>query len=268
MRKLLCSLLLAPALICMLVLTHGSGSAAARDGVVRPATPGQSTPLGGRTFKSANWSGYVTTSKAHRITAVTSTFLAPSPTSHPGYSSTWAGIGGFTTHDLIQAGTSEFVNTTGPTYFPWFEMLPGPEKQLHNCTGDPLCTVTAHDNMTVAIHQLSSGKWHVSVADSTSGWSWSKTVTYNSSRSSAEWILEAPTVSGGQSKLPRGLGTSVFGPTSTYVVNGSTRAIAQGNPVTVDMVYGGGKAEATPSALAPNGQSFNDCAYKSTCPAP
>jgi hypothetical protein len=274
-RKLLCSLLLAMGLVCAVVLTHAGRSAArnghaasAPNGVVRPAIPGQPAPLAGRTFKSANWSGYVTTSKAHHITAVTSTFLSPSPTLHPGYSSTWAGIGGFKTHDLIQAGTSEFVNTTGPTYFAWFEMLPGPEKQLHNCTGDPLCTVTAHDNITVAINRLPSGRWHFSVADSTNGWSWTKTVSYNSTRSSAEWILEAPTVNGAQSTLPRGLGTSVFGPTSTYVVNGVTRTIAQGNPVTVDMVTAKGRAEATPSALASNSQSFDVCAYKSSCPPP
>jgi hypothetical protein len=110
--------------------------------------------------------------------------------------------------------------------------------------------------------------WRISVADSTNGWSWRKTLNYTSSRSSAEWILEAPLVGGGQSKLPRGLGTSFFGPTSTYTAKGSTRTIAQGKPVTVDMVYGRNKAESTPSPLGADGQSFNVCAYKPSCPTP
>jgi hypothetical protein len=110
--------------------------------------------------------------------------------------------------------------------------------------------------------------WRISVADSTNGWSWRKTLNYTSSRSSAEWILEAPLVGGGQSKLPRGLGTSFFGPTSTYTAKGSTRTIAQGKPVTVDMVYGRNKAESTPSPLGAYGQSFNVCAYKPSCPTP
>jgi hypothetical protein len=255
----------------VLALTQtGGGHAAMRNGVVRPATPGEPLPLSGRTFKSANWSGYVTTSRRHRITAVKSAFITPRPAPHPGYSSTWAGIGGFTTHDLIQAGTSEFVGveTPGPYYFAWYEKLPGPERALHNCTGDPLCTVTAGDHITVSVKRIPSGMWRISVADSTNGWSWRKTLNYTSSRSSAEWILEAPLVGGGQSKLPRGLGTSFFGPTSTYTAKGSTRTIAQGKPVTVDMVYGRNKAESTPSPLGADGQSFNVCAYKPSCPTP
>jgi hypothetical protein len=251
-----------------LAANGASARSASRNGVVRPATSGQPAPLAGGVFKSVNWSGYVTRSKTHRITAVKSAFISPNPTSQPGYSSTWTGIGGFTSHDLIQAGTSEFVYGSGPHYFAWYEMLPGPETHLHNCTGDPLCTVTGGDHMSVNIKRLPSGKWRISITDASNGWSWTKTVSYSSSRSSAEWILEAPTVGGGQSKLPQGLGTSFFGPTSKYTANGSTRTIAQGNPVTVDMVYGHNKPEATPSPLASDDQSFNVCAYASSCPTP
>jgi Peptidase A4 family len=248
-------------------LMSGTGSAAARNGVVIPATPGQPRPLAGTIFHSANWSGYVVTSRKHRITAVSSSFTVPSPGVPTGFASNWTGIGGFGTTDLIQAGTSEFFATT-ENYFAWYELLPGSSKQLHNCTGDPLCTVTAGDQMSVNIKQMSSGHWRITVADSSNGWTWTKKVSYTSSRSSAEWILEAPTVGGAQSTLPHGLGTSLFGPTSTYTVSSTSHTIAQGNPITVVMDKRNGSREATPSPLAADGESFNACVYTSSCATP
>jgi hypothetical protein len=99
-------------------------------------------------------------------------------------------------------------------------------------------------------------------------WTWSRDVQYASKESSAEWILEAPTVVA-QSTLAN-VGTASFGPTSTYTAGGVTHTIAAGNPTEILLSPSpvGGVDEATPSALASDGQSFNDCAYASTCPAP
>jgi hypothetical protein len=96
-------------------------------------------------------------------------------------------------------------------------------------------------------------------------WTWSKNVTYSSSESSAEWILEAPTLIA-QTTLAN-VGTVHFGPTSTYTAGGVTHTIAQGNPTQIDLGTGVVN-EATPSPLASDGQSFNDCAYQQSCPAP
>jgi hypothetical protein len=97
-------------------------------------------------------------------------------------------------------------------------------------------------------------------------WSWSQDETYSSSLSSAEWILEAPTLVGQALLAP--VGTVAFGPTSTYTAGGVTHTIAQGSPTQIDLSPLGLVNEATPSALAPDGQSFNDCAYASSCPTP
>lgn len=247
-------------------LLFASGSGAAHNGVFVPATPGQPLPPGGHAVKSTNWSGYVVTSQKHPITGVKSKFTVPSGGSPTGYASNWTGIGGYGTSDLIQAGTSEFF-APSKNYFAWYEMLPGPETALHGCQHKSSCPVKPGDKMVVVIKQNSSKKWHFSIQDKTAGWSWSKTVTYNSKRASAEWILEAPTVGGGQSSLPHGLGTSFFGPTSTYTVKGNSHTIAQGKPVTIDLVRGSTR-EATPSLLGSNGQSFNSCAWASSCPTP
>ena len=63
------------------------------------------------------------------------------------------------------------------------------------------------------------------------------------------------------------VGTVSFGPTSTYTAGGTTHTIAEEDPTTIDLSPGVVN-EATPSALASDGQSFNDCAYEQTCPTP
>jgi hypothetical protein len=182
-----------------------------------------------------------------------------------GYAATWSGIGGYNTQDLIQAGTAEDSNSGGlfgSQYFAWYELLPQSERQLHNCSGDRKCRVRPGNRISVAIHKVGSGSWVISMTNA-GHWHWSKQVNYSSSRSSAEWILEAPSLGDVQQQLAP-VGTVHFGPTSRYVAAGKGHVIAGGNPVRIILT-----GEAKPSHLAANGQSFNDCAYRpSPCPRP
>jgi hypothetical protein len=233
-----------------------------------PAHKGQVLPLHGGTTSSLNWSGYAVT-PGSGITAVSSTFTVPAAgLVPPGFAATWTGIGGYNTSDLIQAGTAEQSApdnpVLGPQYYAWYELLPNSETQLTNCTGDANCTVTPGDTVSVNIGNVSGNTWSISVADS-GKWSWSQNVSYSSSKSSAEWILEAPTLIAQTLLAP--VGTVHFGPTSTYNDGGGTHTIAAGNPTQIDLGTGVVN-EATPSALASDGQSFNDCAYALSCPAP
>jgi hypothetical protein len=246
---------------------HPAGSLT---GVMVRAKTHSLLPLGAAGVDSLNWSGYAVTPSTP-VTAVSSTFTVPaSGAVPPGFAATWTGIGGFTpgSQDLIQAGVGEqsFPDNPvlGPQYFAWYELLPAAETPLTNCSGDPNCTVTPGDNVTVNIQQGSGSNWNISLSDA-GKWSWSQTVQYSSSRSSAEWILEAPTLLVAQT-LMAPVGTVHFGPTSTFTA-GSTQTIAQGNPTEV-ILSAGVINEATPSALAADGQSFNDCAYAQTCAAP
>lgn len=257
MRRLLCSVVVAAGVAPLLL--SGSGAAASKaNGVVIPAIPHEKIPAAGKVFLSSNWSGYAVKSSSHSVTSETATFKVP--TAHkppPGYASTWVGIGGFTTHDLIQAGVSE--STSSPRYFPWYEMLPASATPISK-------PASPGDNITVTITKAGTNRWTISMTDA-GRWSWIKTFSYHSSQSSAEWILEAPFINGHPTTLP-GLSTSVFGTTSTYVQGGSTRTIAQGNPVKILMLKRSGKREATPSTLASDGQSFDVCAYKNSCATP
>ena len=89
----------------------------------------------GDTADSLNWAGYAVT-PGSGITAVSSTFTVPSAGElPPGFSASWAGIGGYTTSDLIQAGVSENSAIGGELlgggqYNAWYEILPASETPI------------------------------------------------------------------------------------------------------------------------------------------
>lgn len=248
-------------------VAHG-GTSLPGIGQLIPTNPHELLPVHGATVDSLNWSGYAV-APGSGITAVTSQFKVPTASLlPPGFAATWAGIGGYKSQDLIQAGVGEnslVTNpVTGPQYYAWYELLPASETPISNCSGDTSCTVTPGDNVSVDISQASANTWNISMTDA-GHWSWSKTVSYASSQSSAEWILEAPTVL--LQTLLANVGTVHFGPGNTFTSGGTTHTIAQGNPDQV-VLSPGLINEATPSALASDGESFNDCSYAQTCAAP
>lgn len=235
-----------------------------------PTNPQQVLPLHGGTVDSLNWAGYAVTPGAG-VTAVDSTFTVPSAgLVPPGFSATWAGIGGYNTSDLIQAGVGEQSAPSnpllGPQYYAWYEILPAAETPITGCSGDPNCTVNPGDTVTVDIRNPSGNSWTVSLTDQ-GHWTYSTQLSYASSRSSAEWIQEAPTLAVAQT-IPAPVGTVHFGPTSTYTQAGVTRTIAAGSPTLINESPIGIVNEATTSPLASDGQSFNVCVYAQSCPAP
>jgi Peptidase A4 family len=243
---------------------------ASRGDVLVPTKAHEKLPLHGGTADSLNWAGYAVT-PGSGVTAVDSTFIVPSAgTVPPGFSATWAGIGGYTTSDLIQAGVSEQSLSSnsllGDQYYAWYEILPAGETQISGCNGDANCTVNPGDSITVDIHNVSGDTWSINLTDE-GHWTYSDSVTYASSESSAEWIQEAPTLVAVQT-IPASVGDVAFGPTSTYTVGGSTETIATGDPTLIEESPVGGVNEATTSALAADGQSFDVCVYAQSCSAP
>lgn len=253
------------------LLVFGSDGAHARartagSGVLIPSRPGEILPLESGTVHSVNWSGYAVASKRHRITAVSASFTVPKVGPAPfGFAATWSGIGGYRSNDLIQAGTAEDSNTGGAfgkQYFAWYELLPAGEHHLRNCSGDRHCRVKPGERISVTIRDVGGHNWIISMKNS-GHWHWSKHFGYRSSHSSAEWILEAPSIGPEQTTLAP-VGTVHFGPTSRYTAAGNSHVIASGHRIKIILT-----GQAKPSALGPNGQSFNDCAYRSSpCPRP
>jgi hypothetical protein len=223
----------------------------------------------GTTADSLNWAGYAVT-PGSGVTAVSGNFTVPTAgLVPPGFSASWAGIGGYTTTDLIQAGVSENSalggEVLGGQYNAWYEILPASETPISNCSGNSSCTVNPGDKISVKISNTGGDNWEISLTDA-GNWSWSTSVTYASSESSAEWIQEAPSLEDVQT-IPADVGTVSFSG-STYTESGSTDTIAEGSPTVIEESPLGGVNEATTSALGSDGESFNVCVYAQSCTAP
>ena len=216
---------------------------------------------------SGNWSGYVATGT--NITSVSGQWTVPTAgTVPPGVSSTWVGIGGYNTTDLIQAGTQQSSAPyssvfTGGAYGAWIEMLPAAPTFITGCTGDASCTVNPGDVMQVVITNTGGSSWTVSLSDN-GHWTYSTPETYQSQELSAEWIHEAPSAAGEVPIPVGGSGTVTFDGANSTVINGTTDNIAQSGAISVVAL----PVETTPSALDSDGDGFNVCTYALSCAAP
>lgn len=211
--------------------------------------------------ESLNWAGYAVTGSD--ITNVSGSFVVPSPSSagpnagavsnlvisavpqtgisaysnseakdHSGGSSTtsyaafWAGIDGYNSNTVEQAGVLMEVQNGVASYRVWYEFYPAAPVYA-NWAPNP------GDNIAVYVNYTSSNNTFVAtVVDTTLGEVYHSPYTSVSGadRSSAEWITEAP--SSGQRILPLAdFGTADFGP---YYVNNKA-----GNGATVNGQTGG-----------------------------
>ncbi|HEV7663873.1 MAG TPA: G1 family glutamic endopeptidase [Chloroflexota bacterium] len=200
---------------------------------------------------SHNWSGYAVASGTY--TGVSGTWTVPQPrvTGAVGVGATWVGIGGVTTHDLIQAGTQDTSDGSGQAQFQtWIETLPQPSQQV------PLAVVPG-DSVTVSIDEAgaSSGVWQISIKNNTSGQSYQTTVSYMSSESSAEWVEEAP--SGGRGVLPLDQFNTVSFSAASATLNGQTVDLAQAHAQPITMLNANNQPLAVPSSIGGDGASFS-----------
>jgi hypothetical protein len=201
---------------------------------------------------SHNWSGYAATSG--NFTSVTGTWNVPqfSPDGSFGIDAAWVGIGGVRTRDLIQAGTQQTVSGTGSTrYEAWVETLPRASRPV------PL-RVHAGDSITVSITEQSPDQWLIDFRNNTTGETYQQPQQYTSSHSSAEWVEEAPSGSGGRGGvLPlSNFGTIQFSGGST-VKDGQSLSIAAVGARAITMISNNDQALAVPSELGSDGASFS-----------
>lgn len=211
---------------------------------------GPQTPTGGIIKNtSRNWSGYVTAGQG-TYTSVTGTWTIARPDPKtPGIDATWVGIGGADTTDLIQAGTEATVNGDGTvSYDAWTETLP----QSTRTVG---LTVDPGDTVTVTITEQSAGLWLVEIKNATTGKAYTTTTRYSSSKSSAEWIEEAPSLGRGIAPLDS-FGTVRFSAAST-VVEGRREDLQAAGAKAVTMTNGASQPLAIPTAIGADGASFS-----------
>ena len=239
-------------------VTPGTGTAPAQ---TQPHT--SSTTPARVSDTSSNWSGYVANGGTY--TSLTGTWNVPQVgATTTGADATWVGIGGVSGTDLIQAGTMATVTGGGVSYEAWIEMLPDASQTIS-------LDVTAGDSVSVAITEQTSGVWLISMVNNTTRGSYQRTVTYRSSRSSAEWIQEAP--SSGRGIVPlddfgtvrftggsavrdgKALNLNALGATPVAMVNRAGEAIAQPSTLGTDGSFAITRTDA-PGNVQGGGSSF------------
>ena len=206
-------------------------------------------------FQSTNWSGYAVTGASGSVSDAKGSWTVPAiqgtcPSTNQ-YSSFWVGIDGFSSGTVEQTGTDSDCQNGVPTYYAWFEFFPHPLFLINGLT------ITPGDHMTAEANF--NGRFTVTITDTTTGVSFSTSAKVHSAqRSSAEWIAEAPSSSGGVLPLAD-FGTVSFS-ADTATVSGVTGAIGSfGSSVQViTMVSSSGAVKAQPSSLSgTNGDSFS-----------
>ena len=200
--------------------------------------------------ESRNWAGYAATGGS--FTQVSATWSVPqfAPRSPAGADAIWVGIGGVQTTDLIQAGTEETVSGHGSTqYQAWVETLPQASRSV------PL-SIAAGDSISISLQEQASGNWLVAFVNNSTGKSYQLTIAYASSRSSAEWVVEAPSARRGRI-LPLDAFGSVSFSKSATTRDGQVLTIAQAGGHQISMIGQRGRSLARPSPLDEDGASFN-----------
>jgi Peptidase A4 family len=146
---------------------------------------------GAATITSTNWGGYAVTNGTFR--KVSGTWTVPTvncSTRRPAYSAAWVGLGGFAdnANGLEQAGTDMDCTSEGHArYSAWYEMLPAGSITIG-------MKVHAGDRMSGTV-QVSGTQVSFRLRNRTTGKSFTKkSHTSTPDVSSAEWIIEAPSV--------------------------------------------------------------------------
>ena len=179
------------------------------------------------------------------------------------YSSTWDGIDGFGSGDVLQGGTESDAYCSGGNtasyYAAWYEWYPNYETRI---TSLP---VTAGDAMFVYVHAYGPATGYVFIENLTTGQYASIDLTAPSGTSligdSAEWVVERPGVNGGLATLTNYV-TDWMSYTYAEPVKGRavtpTTAGRTATAYSVTMTDNSGNGISYPNSLGPTGIQFYD----------
>jgi len=160
-----------------------------------PATSLGATAEWNTGWTSGNWAGYIIENGPY--TSVSGQWVVPTvSSSQSGFSAVWLGVDGVTNSHLIQVGTEQDSYFGHTRYSAWWEILPAPAVELTGYHVHP------GDHISASVKKLSSTRWQITIADATH-WTYTTTRTYSGKGTSAEWIVEAPTVNDRQSSLAK-----------------------------------------------------------------
>lgn len=212
--------------------------------------------------RSTNWSGYAAVTdlekpKKKSVSKVAGEWKVPKVRKSSGktYSSIWIGIDGFGSSSVEQIGTEhDWVDGTQQD-FAWFEMFP---KGSYRITGFP---VKAGDVIQAEVRYEGRGMFKMTLMNKTEGVFTVVPAEYSkakkASRSSAEWIVEAP--SNGTSILPLAHFDKVSFRKCRAKIQGKTGSINHKDWIGEKLVMSKQNmtVKAKPSSLRQDGESFS-----------
>ena len=221
-----------------------------RSGSIAAATPTPSV--------TTNWAGYAVATdlnspQSGAVSDVSGTWVVPSVTgssSRDTYSSVWVGIDGYatTSNTVEQIGTESDYSSGQPVYYAWYEMYPAYPVTL-NMTIQPGDTI--HAEVRYLDSAAGSDRFQLTLTDTPptgrgAPATFTKALTITGDeRSSAEWIVEAP--SSGTRTLPLADFSAATITDASATLNGETGPIdAFGGISQIDM----GSAYSTKAATS------------------
>jgi hypothetical protein len=203
--------------------------------------------------QSTNWSGYADDNTGgNTYSAVSATWTEPtaSCTSTTSLAAFWVGIDGYSSDSVEQDGT--LIECYGRTayYYTWWEMYPTNDIQV---VGE---TLRPGDSISASVVR-SGSSYTLKVTDSSrSGDNVSEVESCSScANSSAEWVAEAPSGSGGVEPLSNfGTWTSS---NSDVTANSGSGVISSFPDDEMTMVDSSGNVKAQPGSLNSSGNGFS-----------
>lgn len=272
-RGLTACAIFAPLAVGLGLPTGAGASPLDPSGVIRGARP---APGQLNATQSGNWFGYNagTLERGTLFSSVSGAWTVPAASRHAagqaGDSATWVGIGGgcmqpgcgLSDATLIQTGTEQDVDSSGhSSYWAWWELVPAPAVAIGNLKVSPGDHIQASIGEVVPNSEL----WTITLKDTSNGESFSTTVPYSSTQSTAEWIDETPIGFGangvGETSLPQLTETRFSGAT----LNGAPANLSPGEEV--QLIDQSGAVIGTPSAPDGSATAFTDCAWANSCSA-
>jgi hypothetical protein len=223
---------------------------------------------------SGNWSGYAVPYEGgapDTFTHVQGTWTVPTvkagTRSGVSYSATWVGLDGYDSSTVEQTGTEQDWTGAGQQNYAWFEMYPGgsyeieEEETVGRRQVETPAPVDAGDSISASVTYEGKGVFTLTIVNNSAshGWTYtapaSLTTSTSAARSSAEWILEAPSSSDTLPLADFGSPASLF--SDCYAI-GSASGPSGGEPSPIgawtwdalQMLDPEG-GESTPSALSP-----------------
>ncbi|MEI7683280.1 MAG: G1 family glutamic endopeptidase [Candidatus Saccharibacteria bacterium] len=216
-----------------------------------PSAP-SADPVSAVSYTSTNWSGYLTANGIY--TRVSGSWVVPTVTGNGRTSSadaTWVGIGGVSSSDLIQVGTSNIVAASGRvTTSAFYELLPNFAQTIISLVISP------GDSISASVVETSAGQWVITITDNTTSQTFSQNVAYPSSHSSAEWIQEDPSYGNGK-LIPLDIFGTVTFTNGMATSNGVSANILGNNSQLITLVSSAGIPLATTSPIKGGGASFS-----------